>query len=256
MKKVLGFSIIFTLVFIVSCTTTPDIDEQVTEHNNSKKVKTEYDRVLESLGDKTIKDCDSMINEKDKDRCYRDVAIVTQDLSLCGKVQSSDWKDGCFRIIAEYLKDVTICSNVNHSHVLEVCYQKVAESKKDDSICNMIVNDDTTRKICLLNVAQSNQELTTCDYFENDIDKFYCYKQVAVEKEDITICHKIPTASKDKCYAEIAAKKQDESLCSKIEGDNYNCYMHIAFVTKDKKVCKNIDNVGQRDQCERLCCSQ
>jgi len=31
-----------------------------------------------------------------KDECYKEIAIVKQDLSICDKIQSQDEKDSCY----------------------------------------------------------------------------------------------------------------------------------------------------------------
>ena len=75
-----------------------------------------------------------------------------------------------------------------------------------------------------------DEELLECDKFKDKDFRDYCYKKVAINREDLSICDKIQTQlSKDKCYAIV---KGDLSICDKMQNQIQSikdeCYKGVA----------------------------
>ncbi len=78
-----------------------------------------------------------------------------------------------------------------------------------------------------------------------------CYRQIAVNKEDSSICNMIDSSyDTDRCHSEIAIKKNDETLCKAAGEEQSNCYKEIAIAKKDHLICREINEEGYyRDSC-------
>jgi len=85
-----------------------------------------------------------------------------------------------------------------------------------------------------------------CDKIQTESNKWQCYRDVAVAKDDTSICENIKetqySINKSICYEKIGENRQDLNLCDKA-GSYYRhlCYMNIAAEKKDFSIC-NKDN--------------
>jgi hypothetical protein len=105
-----------------------------------------------------------------------------------------------------------------------------------------------------------------CDVLETRTEKDGCYKNVAIDTVDPSICAKIVENDlmttgqpRDYCYFEIARQTQDETLCEKVSDqpdaigwDNRNaCYTVVAVLQKNISLCDKITHPQQKETCIR-----
>jgi len=67
------------------------------------------------------------------------------------------------------------------------------------------------------------EQLRECEEMEQ-IEKDACYKNVAINKKNSTICERIIVENKDNCYILVAMAKQDSIICEKAQNQIYKSW--------------------------------
>jgi len=124
-----------------------------------------------------ITKCKSMVGKEGIEikryECFKEVAIVKKDESLCEKISIYvPQYPECYIQIALIKKDPTICGKIDYQWPREECYIEVAKIEKNPQLCGKI-------------------------FFTGNRDK--CYKEVATSKKDQTLCEKAGKY-KQECY--------------------------------------------------------
>ncbi len=111
------------------------------------------------------------------------------------------------------------------------------------------IKDNSAKITCYKEVAMERKDLSVCDA----LDKNYresCYVGVAFVKGDISICENKITneASKDACFSSVAATKKDFSICEKISATYRieRCYKYVAKEKGNLLECKTFS--ARREQ--------
>jgi len=106
-----------------------------------------------------------------------------------------------------------------------------------------------TRNLCYYKIANETGNITICESAtpagmqSYDYDQEMCYKELAINKEDISLCNKITEINlKDSCYEAIAKELKDASICGQINDitDKNECYKNMAWLLKDRSLCDAI----------------
>lgn len=99
-----------------------------------------------------------------------------------------------------------------------------------------------------------------CEELEMAIDKVICYKNLAIEKDNLEICG----LSSDKgvefqCYAIFAEYKLNENICDRIISESQEfkdlkdiCISDIAKLKKDINLCEKINSQTLKSDCINL----
>ena len=74
----------------------------------------------------------------DQDSCYRELAKLKVDASLCVKISDSTDKRMCYMEVAITKKDASICNNVTGDYERSWCIEETAKKLKNPSICEAI----------------------------------------------------------------------------------------------------------------------
>ncbi len=85
--------------------------------------------------------CDEILDIKDRDRCYYDVAIEKWDSLLCSKIEKLEFqRNKCYYDIATKTKNVKLCEEIrNNSWLKTQCYKEISpELVKPDLIINQV----------------------------------------------------------------------------------------------------------------------
>jgi hypothetical protein len=72
-----------------------------------------------------------------KDDCYAGVAMTTDNVSLCDKMEDQITRGGCY---SETAQDLAVCNRIDNQDIKDACYAHVAKIKKDPAICDSIQN--------------------------------------------------------------------------------------------------------------------
>lgn len=91
-------------------------------------------------------------NQYRRDDCYYTFAIYSEkykdDFSLCSKIEEWDYlKDRCFDEIAIETNNYSLCANIQSEDKSNSCYREIAAEKKDTKICDYI-QDESSKKGC------------------------------------------------------------------------------------------------------------
>jgi len=65
--------------------------------------------------------CNSIPDPGDSDKCFSDLAKVSNKSTVCGGIQNIVSRDGCYIDFA-YQEDFTVCDQVNDEYLLRTCY--------------------------------------------------------------------------------------------------------------------------------------
>lgn len=129
-----------------------------------------------------------------------------------------------------------------------ICYSQVAETLHDASWCNNI-NDVPLRDLCLSHVSTQS---TQCDDLENAWAKAGCYREVAREQKDYTICNGIRgleeplPVTQMGCYRQVASDTGNIQICTLIKNDEVEkayCYSGVAAALRDISLCDFVPSV-------------
>ncbi|GAH28147.1 unnamed protein product [marine sediment metagenome] len=138
---------------------------------------------------KTADECEEITRNDQRGICYFDVAIETNDDSLCEEITDNIYKHVCSAITTD---DSSLCEELTDSSDKDKCYSRVAIRIYDVNLCEKITDTST---------ADS------------------CYFIVAYRTNESNLCEKITKisgiSSRDTCYNIIAQKTKDSSPCEK-----------------------------------------
>ena len=107
--------------------------------------------------------------------------------------------------------------------MLEECLQLPMDKNSADLIIRGKIEHNATNGYgCIINLAASKQDLSICN---NIVDEFYdeCVSEIAVKTGNASSCSlEKDIIMKRNCIARVAVEKQDSSICEKIPPYNGN----------------------------------
>ncbi|MBR9700048.1 hypothetical protein GOV09_06325 [Candidatus Woesearchaeota archaeon] len=176
-------------------------------------------------------------------------AIDKKDPALCEEIEDERdardtvrRRDNCYVKVAAGLKDLKICDNlVEQDKNAQECKQGVAVAKEDIKLCKEL--EGSRVRNCITDIAVNQKKMHTCHELETDSDKYSCYHDVGIAKESVDICEQIhPSAShsRNDCFNQIAVKKNDETICNSIGQESLadRCRTSIALKKNDETICE------------------
>lgn len=95
-------------------------------------------------------------------------------------------------------------------------------------------------------------DVAICEQIENQRSAGWCYRHVAILKQDPSICNKVKMQdNRDDCYQGIAILKQELAICKRIksQGTIEGCYHEIACLKQDISICSQIEHPVTKDEC-------
>jgi hypothetical protein len=124
-----------------------------------------------------------------------------------------------------------------------------------------ICPDGSTIVTDLNDCPKIDQELKECEeatatssygYSDRDV----CYYDLALDRENVSLCRKIRTTSSyysytaAKCGAELAIYLDDYTLCDNLSiTAKYDCYAVLSEELDDPSMCEYITSIPKRDDC-------
>ena len=124
---------------------------------------------------KDPKVCDLIYREILREDCYRDVAVLTNNIELCKKIVSTVSQGArtvCFKKIAINLTDASICGHISDKQPMEGCYWDIAELTMNETLCSKLTSENW-RNDCIKTIR-----------FPECEDKDYCLTGYAEQYED------------------------------------------------------------------------
>jgi len=119
---------------------------------------------------------------------------------------------------------------------------KQALAKEDEQVCNFIFFNQIDKDFCFQNIAFAKQNESIC--FKAGNLESGCFGTIAKNKTDMGICENIEAGyDKNLCYEFIAMDAKDLSICEKMQGfAKGDCYLYFAVIEKNSTICEEIEN--------------
>lgn len=168
--------------------------------------------------------CATIQDKGDRIACFLSFALNEKNSSICNNSESGmDW---CYKQVAEVKEDISLCSKIKSQKIKDRCYKDVA--KGNLSVCDMI-HFQVTIDSCYSSVATTMKDLSICELIQDQDHKDNCYRSVAFALKNISVCDKIQKQyTKDDCYGSLAYVLKNKSICLKIQSENWreSCYSY------------------------------
>ena len=239
-KKSNLFILVFILLFLISIANIlPYIDIlfcdiQAENDRNSCYINTAISKYDSSI-------CDKIHDPLTKSDCYGIVSIVNGNVSICGDPDTpTEIAYACYKFIAGITNNLSICDRIQMQIWKDICYVDVARFNRNVSICDRI-QMQIWKDICYVDVAIAKGNTTICEV-QNQDNKDRCYRSSACERKDASICDNITNPyMKESCYEFVAFLKNDTSICDRIQVlDKRKCYKLVAL-RNDYSILKEMD---------------
>lgn len=233
-----------------------DIDSIIHSYRSTNKELSDrleiYSRAkIENL---SLKVCDDFKSIRNKDFCFRDLAVEMKDFSICNQVSALEDRERCFMDVNEFLPNEKICSNLTIS---DSCYSALANNTKKIEYCHQMSNGQDAIDRCIMGVGIALNDESFCKLKEKkgeerdyDIKKSSetCYRTIAFSKKDPSVC--LQMESPTTCLLRIAQEKKDYKICDSIQTNfKWTCYRDIAYDLKNSGICALITDQKNRDSC-------
>ncbi|MBN1968881.1 MAG: hypothetical protein JW870_05905 [Candidatus Delongbacteria bacterium] len=214
-----------------------------------------YQQVAMSIGD--LSTCDKLLSQLHIEVCYKGVAITNSDESVCEKISDETTEDNCYLGVSRSSTELELCEKMNSKAAFYAeCKKNIAVNNNDESICENIgwekfkdecflelgvcskITDPDLSQKCL----SKEVDLSDCESADS-FDK--CVFTKATNVLNSNVCSRIAnTALKYECYRDIAVDTQDSSICenmqlgnsvteSAVERSISRCNEDVASGTKD-----------------------
>jgi len=105
---------------------------------------------------------------------------------------------------------------------------------------------------CYRTLALNKEDASICEKLDGDWYKSSCYSDLAIKLSRSSFCDAAPDKYKDDCKLRYARAKKDFSLCKDLAVDTYNrdsCFESMILQEKDPFLCANLSTVSKRDLC-------
>lgn len=193
--------------------------------------------------------CTSVYNP---DGCYFDVATERNDISLCDKIIDKGSLGRCQGTIVAQSGDPSKCSVLTSKEAISMCYSEMAGKNKDQSLCNNIPIEKDS-EYCKFNNLSSKNNPTYCKSFSSEDWQNQCYHRLTWILKDVSLCSFITSKDPDQkgdCYKAMAQETKDYSLCALANpNDKESCYLNIARDTKNELICPLINDPTNKSRC-------
>ncbi len=141
----------------------------------------------------------------------------------------------------------TGCESIADKIERKKCFVNECEKKKDNTTNHLQYSS------CIYQLISTNKfdSLLDCNLV-NITDKGECITSFVRIKKDESICDdaNYPSDWKDECYRYVASEKENPTICNKIriEFNRNVCFRDIASQTKNPAICDNIPDADQIDK--------
>jgi hypothetical protein len=159
-KTIIIISLLIITILLIGCTETTNFTEQKNSDENQTDQKNE---------NKQFEDCEKL-SETEMNRCIRNLAIETQNISLCSKLKTShSGKTNCEYLVVTKNNNPNLCEEEIVSRYY--CYRNYAEYSKNETYCEKIT-DEILKNLCLESVQsiKKSDSIEPAEYNKNEFD--------------------------------------------------------------------------------------
>ena len=174
--------------------------------------------------------------------CYLGIAKNSSDVSLCGKINSTDLGNQCYVQMANRTGNAQICGMMNGNGSSE-CFYMMALKQGDGRTCSSVIGQGGQAQCndtIIFNRALQTKDAALCaDITSNDNTSISdgilqnssigSYVQLGLNISqfiDLAVFYNQSIGARDICYASMAYEFLNKSYCGKIENSYFNdlCY--------------------------------
>ncbi len=208
--------------------------------------------------------CLALSNKALKGKCLFNLAIVTQNETLCSRLPDEDLnnketgltglaKEGqlaqFFQEAIQEAQLTNIAQLTNMTRLAkENCYKIVAVGKLNLGLCNKIA-DESLRNSCKKEILLRSENITDCSAFAGNSSfagnifagnslYFQCVLGIAEKTLNISLCKKLPQQIRDNCIIILASKLKNSRLCDDGLSDSLKlwCYESSGFAKENTTI--------------------
>ncbi|MES1188442.1 MAG: hypothetical protein ABUL60_31795 [Myxococcales bacterium] len=129
--------------------------------------------------------------------CIKRVALATGNAALCERVGNDDGAS-CFRDLAVVLEDVKLCEKISRVDERERCYHDLARALQQPELCRR-VERDRERASCLSGAIPRGTDPKVCDMLQLVAGRESCLSEVA--RDDPAVCLQLPEPRRAQCVS-------------------------------------------------------
>lgn len=182
--------------------------------------------------------------EQQTGTCLMALAVERREPFLCSEIpEASSWKSECYRRVAAVTGQTSLCSRIGPPTIQARCYAAAAAINRDAASCQPILAADKERK-------KKESALPPIELGSTDWNVDANYKAcVAVAQGNIDGCeainNKTDSDARRLCFQELAFSKEDPALCARLQTEGspifvYHCIKEIGIRTGRASVCEQI----------------
>ena len=206
---------------------------------------------------KNIHFCKGVWNPKIRTECEREVQIITGELAPCKGLELEKKKE-CIKNIAVEKDAVNLCSLISHEywdHYAEECYKEIIFSGRRNSLEECEKFSGLEKRVCKFEVAVNKDDISICKGAGSYSTTEWCYTGIAIKRKDPQICYEIeadyPSLDKNDCLMDLAIKMDNLDVCQDLEYEYMveDCVSKIAIQRNDEKLCKTLSRKDSKRNC-------
>ncbi|MBU2476336.1 fibronectin type III domain-containing protein [Candidatus Micrarchaeota archaeon] len=204
--------------------------------------------------------CKKSSDQNITDHCIKDVAIAEEDSDYCLQIEDTNIFQECVIAVSEANPNKDVCALITELSVKDTCYYNTAKATEKDVYCTYIIENEI-KDTCYSELAIELNNAALCGkirYLSPNL-RNYCYSTVAVNSLNSILCEKVTGSDTYvSCYKAIAIELTDYTICDSASKrfttlvyltQDY-CFYGYAEETKEANACEQINNPVYRNDCD------
>ncbi len=176
---------------------------------------------------------------------------------LLGFVVFAFFLSGCTSLLEPEPSEQYLCPDgVTIVTDLEDCPKIDVELKECEDASSRVFDGVSDRDVCYYELALDRENITLCKKIRN-IDSWYgytaaeCGAEIAMIEGNPKLCDELSFLSEYDCYLELATQLGDAAICAEIASTSKrdDCYLDMAYNFDDPEVCMEISSSSDKDDC-------
>ena len=120
--------------------------------------------------------CESVPVAGDREQCLYNLALATQNGSVCGMLSQQGNVATCYMAIGESTNDTGLCYKIGDSNLTAACVSEIASATNSYKACSGL--NGGYRDGCIMQIASSNQNMSLCGSLLSLNNRTVCYSSI------------------------------------------------------------------------------
>jgi hypothetical protein len=155
-------------------------------------------KIFTALETKDLKTCYEITNEVWRAKCFESVSAVDETaLNGCEALTTVELKNECFSQIALVTQNKTLCEKLKDKNQKDFCESKIAIKQKQSTACEQLIGGDSEvgKNYCWFIYGTINNSLTACEKIDSQSKYKNACKEIISAKTAYTEYYKPKTVS-------------------------------------------------------------